>query len=280
MATATATGTPRSDALRTLMPMSSEENVNVETQRQRRRGIYLLPNLFTTGTLFAGFYAIIAATQERFDAAAIAIFAAMVTDMLDGRVARLTHTESDFGIQYDSLADLVAFGLAAGLVAYLFSLQSFETINLIGGKLGWLAAFFYMATAALRLARFNITRGGLSEKKVFLGLPSPAAAGLLIGFVWVTHDFGLSGETLLAPVFAVTVTAGVLMVSNIRYHSFKDLNLRERVPFTYILAVLLTFVLISLDPPRVLFAGFFAYAASGPVMAVVRWRRRRRTATH
>lgn len=262
------------------MPMSSEENVNVETQRQRRRGIYLLPNLFTTGTLFAGFYAIIAATQERFDAAAIAIFAAMVTDMLDGRVARLTHTESDFGIQYDSLADLVAFGLAAGLVAYLFSLQSFETINLIGGKLGWLAAFFYMATAALRLARFNITRGGLSEKKVFLGLPSPAAAGLLIGFVWVTHDFGLSGETLLAPVFAVTVTAGVLMVSNIRYHSFKDLNLRERVPFTYILAVLLTFVLISLDPPRVLFAGFFAYAASGPVMAVVRWRRRRRTATH
>lgn len=250
--------------------------IESDNERHRRRGIYLLPNLFTTGTLFAGFYAIIAATQDRFDAAAIAIFAAMLTDMLDGRVARLTHTESDFGIQYDSLADLVAFGLAAGLVAYLFSLQSFEEIKLLGGKLGWLAAFFYMASAALRLARFNVSRGGLSEKKVFLGLPSPAAAGLLVGFIWVVHDFGLAGADMLIPVLAFTVTAGALMVSNIRYHSFKDLNLRERVPFTYILLVLLVFMLISLDPPRVLFGVFFAYAASGPVMAVLRWWRKRR----
>ncbi|MES1943748.1 CDP-diacylglycerol--serine O-phosphatidyltransferase [Salinisphaera sp. PC39] len=254
----------------------SEEPGNPESERQRRRGIYLLPNLFTTGTLFAGFYAIIAATQGRFNAAAVAIFAAMLTDMLDGRVARLTNTQSDFGIQYDSLADLVAFGLAAGLIAYLFSLQSFEAINLIGGKLGWLAAFFYMASAALRLARFNVTRGGLSEKKVFLGLPSPAAAGLLVGFVWVAHDFGLDGADLLLPVFALTVAAGALMVSNIRYQSFKDLNLRERVPFTYILVVLLAFVLVTLDPPRVLFGAFLVYAASGPALAVARWWRRRR----
>lgn len=246
-----------------------------DNEFHRRRGIYLLPNLFTTGTLFAGFYAIIAASQGRFDAASIAIFAAMLTDILDGRVARLTHTESDFGIQYDSLADLVAFGLAAGLVAYLFSLQSFGEIKLLGGKLGWLAAFFYMASAALRLARFNVSRGGLSEKKVFLGLPSPAAAGLLVGFVWVVHDFGAAGPDMLIPVFALTVIAGALMVSNIRYSNFKDLNLRERVPFTYILAVLLIFVLISLDPPRVLFGVFFAYAVSGPAMTVVRWRRRR-----
>lgn len=247
-----------------------------DNERQRRRGIYLLPNLFTTGTLFAGFFAIIAATQGRFDAAAIAIFAAMLTDMLDGRVARLTHTESDFGLQYDSLADLVAFGLAAGLVAYLFSLQSFEEINLLGGKLGWLAAFFYMAAAALRLARFNTPRGGLRQKKIFLGLPSPAAAGLLVGFVWVAHDFGVAGPDLLLPVLALTVIGGALMVSNIRYHSFKELNLRERVPFTYILVVLLVFVLISLDPPRVLFGVFFTYAVSGPVLAVARWRRKRR----
>jgi CDP-diacylglycerol--serine O-phosphatidyltransferase len=245
-----------------------------DNESQRRRGIYLLPNLFTTGTLFAGFYAIIAATQGRFNAAAVAIFAAMLTDMLDGRVARLTHTESDFGIQYDSLADLVAFGLAAALVAYLFSLQSFGEINLLGGKLGWLAAFFYMASAALRLARFNITRGGVSEKKVFLGLPSPAAAGLLVGFVWVAHDFGLAGDDMLAPVLFFTVAAGALMVSGIRYHSFKDLNLRQRVPFTYILVVLLIFMLISLDPPRVLFGVFFVYAVSGPVFAVMRWWRR------
>lgn len=247
-----------------------------DNEHQRRRGIYLLPNLFTTGTLFAGFYAIIAATQDRFNAAAVAIFAAMLTDMLDGRVARLTHTESDFGIQYDSLADLVAFGLAAGLVAYLFSLQSFQDIGLLGGKLGWLAAFFYMASAALRLARFNVSRGGLSEKKVFLGLPSPAAAGLLVGFVWVAHDFGLDGADMLIPVFALTVTAGTLMVSGIRYHSFKDLNLRQRVPFTYILIMLLTFMLITLDPPRVLFGVFSAYAVSGPVLAAARWRQKRR----
>ena len=243
-------------------------------ENRRKRGIYLLPNLFTTGTLFAGFYSIIAATQGRFVVAAVAIFVAMVTDMLDGRVARWTHTESDFGIQYDSLADLVAFGLASGLLAYLYSLESLAYYSDVAGKLGWLAAFFYAASAALRLARFNITRGGATEKKIFLGLPSPAAAGLLVGFVWVGADFGIQGSNLVVFVFALTVAAGVLMVSNVRYDSFKDLNFGERVPFRYILFMLIVFVLIVIDPPRILFLGFLVYALSGPVQALRRRRRR------
>lgn len=242
----------------------------------RRRGIYLLPNFFTTGTLFAGFYAIIASTQDRFGVAAVAIFAAMLTDMLDGRVARLTHTESDFGLQYDSLADLVSFGLAPGLIAYLYSLETLTNVSFVGGKLGWLAAFFYTAAAALRLARFNIQRGGAVERKSFVGLPSPSAAGVVAGFVWVGKDFGIDGASLVVPILVLTIGSGALMVSNIRYHSFKDLKFGERVPFTYILLVVLAFVLISLDPPRVLFGCFFTYALSGPVLVLWRWRRRRR----
>lgn len=247
-----------------------------EDDHRRKRGIYLLPNLFTTGTLFAGFYSIIAATQHRFAVASLAIFVAMLTDMLDGRVARLTHTESDFGIQYDSLADLVAFGLASGLLAYLYSLDTLAQYSNVAGKVGWLAAFFYTAAAALRLARFNITRGGAVEKKIFLGLPSPAAAGLLVGFVWVSSDFGFAGGELVVPVLVFTVAAGLLMVSNVRYNSFKDLSFGERVPFRYILIMLIGFLLIILDPPRVLFLGFFGYALSGPVMALRRYRQRRR----
>lgn len=241
--------------------------------RQRRRGIYLLPNVFTTGTLFGGFYAIIAATQGHFSMAAVGIFVAMLMDMLDGRVARLTRTESDFGIQYDSLADLVAFGLASGLVAYLYSLHSLAAYNETIGKIGWLAAFFYAAAAALRLARFNISRGGTTEKKIFLGLPSPAAAGMLVGFVWVGSDFGIAGSTLVIPVFFLTVAAGALMVSNVRYPSFKNVKFGERVPFAYILVMVAGLVLIMINPPWVLFLGFFGYAASGPVQI---WRARRR----
>lgn len=247
-----------------------------KSSARRRRGIYLLPNLFTTGTLFAGFYAMIAATQGRFGVASIAIFAAMVADMLDGRVARLTNTESDFGIQYDSLADLVAFGLASGFIAYLYSLQSLADVSFVGGKLGWLAAFFYTAAAALRLARFNIQRDDDAESKVFYGLPSPSAAGVVVGFVWVASDFGFDGASLVVPVLVLTIGAGALMVSNIRYHGFKDLNLRERVPFTYILIAVLVLVLVSLDPPRILFLGFVLYALSGPVSALSRLRSRRR----
>lgn len=247
-----------------------------EAGSRRKRGIFLLPNLFTTGTLFAGFYSIIAATQGRFEVAAIAIFVAMLTDMLDGRVARLTHAESDFGIQYDSLADLVAFGLASGLLAYLYSLDTLAAYSNVAGKLGWLAAFFYAAAAALRLARFNITRGGAVEKKIFLGLPSPAAAGLLVGFIWVGANFGISGGALVLPVFLLTIAAGVLMVCNIRYNSFKDFDFGGRVPFRYILFMLIAFVLIILDPPRVLFCAFLIYALSGPVMALRRRQRRGR----
>jgi len=251
---------------------------NTKADSRRKRGIYLLPNLFTTGTLFAGFYSIIAATQGRFAVAAIAIFVAMLTDMLDGRVARMANAESDFGIQYDSLADLVAFGLASGLLAYLYSLDTLAGYSDVAGKLGWLAAFFYSAAAALRLARFNISRGGAAEKKVFFGLPSPAAAGLLVGFIYVGADFGIDGATLVVPVFLLTVAAGLLMVSNIRYNSFKDFDFAGRVPFRYILFMLTGFVLIILDPPRVLFLGFLGYAVSGPVMALLRRRRRRRRA--
>lgn len=253
-----------------------------KSHAKRRRGIYLLPNLFTTGTLFAGFYAMIAATQGRFGVACMAIFAAMVADMLDGRVARLTHTESDFGIQYDSLADLIAFGLAAGFTAYLYSLQSLADVSFIAGKLGWLAAFFYTAAAALRLARFNIQRDDEreleSESHFFCGLPSPSAAGVVAGFVWVASDFGFDGASLVIPVLVLTIGAGALMVSNIRYHSFKGLNLRERVPFTYILVLVLGFMLISLDPPRVLFLAFVVYACSGPVLALWRLRGKRNRA--
>lgn len=258
--------------------MSDSDNQGSDAQRTGniRRGIYLLPNIFTTGTLFGGFYAIIAATQGRFDMAAVAIFVAMLTDMLDGRVARLTHTESDFGIQYDSLADLVAFGLASGMVAYLYSLQSLAAYGETIGKIGWLAAFFYAAAAALRLARFNITRGDPAEKKVFLGLPSPAAAGLLVGFVWVGSDAGFSGATLVVPVFLMTVVAGLLMVSNVRFQSFKNLKFGERVPFMYILVMVAALVLVMINPPRVLFAAFLIYALSGPVQMVRRRRQRRR----
>ena len=245
---------------------------------RRKRGIYLLPNLFTTGTIFAGFFSIIAATQGRFAVAGIAIFAAMLTDMLDGRVARLTNAESDFGIQYDSLADLVSFGLASGLLAYLYSLHTLADLSDTLGKLGWLAAFFYTAAAALRLARFNITRGGATEKKIFLGLPSPAAAGLLVGFIWASADFGIDGSSLVIPVLALTIAAGALMVSNVRYASFKDLVFGERVPFRYILIMLVVFVAIVIDPARILFLGFLIYALSGPVQALRRHRRRKKPA--
>lgn len=242
----------------------------------RNRGIYLLPNLFTTGTLFGGFYSIVAASQGYFAAASIAIFFAMLTDMLDGRVARLTHAESDFGIQYDSLADLVAFGLASGLLAYFYSLQTLALYDDVLGKMGWLAAFFYAAAAALRLARFNITRGEPEEKRFFIGLPSPAGAGLLVGFVWACSDYDISGGIMVVPVFLLTIAAGTLMVSNVRYNSFKNINFGGRVPFRYILFAVLALVLIVLDPPRVLFIGFFIYAISGPIMALRRRRRIRK----
>jgi CDP-diacylglycerol--serine O-phosphatidyltransferase len=233
--------------------------------RHRRKGIYILPSLFTTASLFAAFYAIVQAMQGNFEQAPIAIFISMVLDALDGRVARLTHTESEFGAQYDSIVDMVAFGLAPALVMYIWALSGLD-------KLGWLAAFIYAACAGLRLARFNVQMG-VVDKRYFRGLPSPSAAALVAGFIWVLHAQGIPGREISLIALAVTVAAGGLMVSNVRYRSFKDLDLRGRVPFVAILAVPLVFVLIVLDPPQVLFAVFAGYAASGPIAWLIHLRR-------
>ena len=227
-----------------------------------RKGIYILPNLFTTASLFAGFFAIVQAMNGHFESAPIAVFVAMVLDGLDGRVARWTHTESDFGVQYDSLSDMVSFGLAPALVIYEWGLSGL-------GKLGWLAAFIYAACAALRLARFN-TQASSDRRLSFQGLPSPSAAAVVVGLVWVLQSFGPVSREFEIVGLVVTVLAAAAMVSNVRYHSFKQIDLKGRVPFMAVLAVVLLFVLISLDPPRVLFAMFLAYALSGPIIAIVR----------
>ncbi|CAB1368628.1 CDP-diacylglycerol--serine O-phosphatidyltransferase [Denitratisoma oestradiolicum] len=229
----------------------------------RRRGIYLLPNLFTTAALFAGFYAIVQAMNLRFEHAAVAIFIAMVLDGLDGRVARMTRTQSAFGAEYDSLSDMVSFGAAPSLVIYEWALKGM-------GKLGWIAAFIYCAGAALRLARFN-TNIEVVDKRYFQGLPSPAAAALVAGLVWVLLDNGWSGEDARWYACGLTIFAGVTMVSNVRYYSGKDINLRRSVPFIVIAGIALGFALVSSYPPGVLFALFLCYALSGYVLAILRW---------
>jgi len=237
---------------------------------KRRRGIYLLPNLLTTAGLFAGFYAIVAAMDNRFEQAAIAIFIAMVLDGLDGRVARMTNTQSEFGAEYDSLADMVSFGMAPALVMFQWALQGM-------GKIGWLAAFIYVAAAALRLARFN-TQVAVADKRYFQGLASPAAAAVIAGAVWVGEGFQLSGVVLSWGVATLTIFSGILMVSNIRYYSFKTLDLKGKVPFVALLIMVLIFVLVSIDPPLVLWSVFVLYALSGPVLTIallLRHRRRR-----
>lgn len=234
---------------------------------RRRRGIYLLPNLFTTAGLFAGFYAIVAGMNDRFEAAAIAIFVAMVMDGIDGRIARLTNTQSDFGAEYDSLADMVSFGLAPALVVYSWGLNTL-------GKFGWLAAFVYAACAALRLARFN-TQIGIIDKRYFQGLASPAAAAIIAGMVWSAHDYGLEGKAVMIAALVLTVLVSALMVSKIRYYSFKDFNLKNKVPFLMLVVLVPIIVLISSDPPRVLFAVFLLYGFSGPVLTLLQLRHRR-----
>ena len=245
-------------------------------QAKQRRGIYLLPNLFTTGALFGGFYAIVSAMSGRYTAAAIAVFIAMVLDGLDGRVARMTNTQSAFGAEYDSLSDMVSFGLAPALVMYQWSLVHLHAYGWFGGKASWLVAFFYAAAAALRLARFN-TQVGVADKRYFQGLPSPTAAAVMIGSVWVAEQFGLSGEALMFPALAVTLLCGGLMVSNVAYYSFKDLDLRKRVPFIAVLLMLGLFVLIALWPSIVLYTLFVIYTLSGPALGIWRrWRKYRR----
>ncbi|MDY6840880.1 MAG: CDP-diacylglycerol--serine O-phosphatidyltransferase [Pseudomonadota bacterium] len=238
----------------------------VEGAPVRRKGIYLLPNALTTASLFSGFYAIVSAANGVFDNAAIAIFVSMILDGLDGRVARMTSTQSKFGEEYDSLADMVAFGVAPGLVAFFWSLNAFD-------KVGWAITFIYVAGAALRLARFN-TQIGSVDKKFFVGLPSPAAAACVAGMVWCFHRFEPATWLTLLTMVVVGGT-GVLMVSSILYRSFKDLDLRGRVPFAAILLVVLVFVVIALDPATVLFTGFLIYALSGPVRALFRGKSRK-----
>jgi len=234
---------------------------------RKRRGIYLLPNLFTTAALFCGFYAITAAFNERYELAAVVIFVAMILDGMDGRVARLTNTESEFGAHYDSMADMVSFGVAPALVVYVWSLSSL-------GKLGWFAAFVYAAGGALRLARFN-AQLETADKRYFQGLPSPSAAAILAGLVWVATEYGFEGQVLSYTVLVVTIMTGLLMVSNFPYYSFKDINLRGKVPFVVAIAVMLCFALIFAHPPVMLFVLFFSYAISGPALTLVLRRRRR-----
>lgn len=226
-------------------------------ETNRHRGIYLLPNLLTTAGLFSGFFAVVSSMQGKFEAAAIAIFIAMIFDGLDGRVARMTNTQSEFGAEYDSMADMVSFGIAPALVAYNWGLSGL-------GKFGWLAAFVFVAGAALRLARFN-TQVGVADKRYFQGLASPAAAAVVAGMVWVgtTHD--IDGGTYGYIDGLITIVAGLLMVSNFRYSSFKEVDWRGRVSFLAILLVVLVFIVIASRPAEMLFAIFAIYALSGPI---------------
>lgn len=226
---------------------------------KRGRGIYLLPNLLTTAALFAGFYAVLAAMNGEFEKAALAIFVAMIMDGLDGRVARMTKTQSAFGAEYDSLSDMVAFGLAPSLVMYEWALFQL-------GKAGWLAAFIYTAGAALRLARFNANLA-TADKRFFQGLPSPAAAAVLAGAVWSAVDNGMAAESVAWLAGILTGLTGLLMVSNFRFHSFKQIDLHGRVPFLVVVGVMVFFAVVLTEPPLILFGLFLIYALSG----LVRW---------
>ncbi len=238
--------------------MDASSEASVEAPRPRRKGIYILPNLFTLAALFGGFYAIVMAMNDRFEQAAVGIFCAMVLDSLDGRVARMTNTQSAFGEQMDSLSDMVSFGAAPALIVYEWALKGM-------GKWGWIAAFVYCSCAALRLARFN-TNIAVVDKRFFQGLPSPAAAALVVGLIWVVTDAGYTPQdaiwlTWLA--FAFTLYAGLTMVTNIPFYSFKDVNFRKTVPFIVIVAIALGIAVITIHPPIVLFGVFVVYGLSG-----------------
>ena len=260
-------------SIESLLPIDEhiEEGHDNEGRKVRHRGVYLLPNLFTTANLFAGFYSIMCAINGNFTVAAATVFVAMVLDGLDGSVARMTNTQSAFGAEYDSLSDMVAFGLAPAIIAYQWALSEL-------GNVGLTIAFIYVACAALRLARFN-TQIGIVDKRWFIGLASPAAAGVVAGVVWALSDNGVGAVDLPVAVivlFAILVAlSGMLMVSNIKYYSFKDLDLKGRVPFVAILVVVLAFAVVFSDPPRILLLLFLVYALSGPVQYVLHLRKRK-----
>jgi CDP-diacylglycerol--serine O-phosphatidyltransferase len=248
------------------VPLIEEDPEEPGPPRRRRKGIYILPNLFTLGALFGGFYAIVMAMNGRFEDAAIGIFCAAVLDSLDGRVARLTNTASAFGEQMDSLSDMVSFGAAPALIVYEWALKGL-------GKLGWIAAFVYCSGAALRLARFN-TNIGVVDKRFFQGLPSPAAAALVVGFIWVLDGIGIRSawalDWLAWTTFGLTLYAGLTMVTNVPFYSFKDISFRRTVPFIAIVAIALGIAVIALHPPGALFSLFAVYGLSGYVVYVYR----------
>ena len=231
--------------------------------RKRRKGIYILPNLFTLGGLFGGFYAVVMAMDGRFENAAIGIFCAMILDSLDGRIARMTNTQSAFGEQMDSLADMVSFGAAPALIVYVWALSNL-------GRWGWIGAFVYCACAALRLARFNVNTG-VVDKRFFQGLPSPAAAALVAGFIWLMTDAGIDGLDVRWYAFALTLYAGLTMVTNVPFYSFKDVQMKKSVPFAAIVLIALGIAIINIDPPTVIFGLFMVYGFSG--YAVYGWRK-------
>jgi len=241
--------------------------------RPRGRGIYLLPNLFTTGCLFAGFYAIVAAIDGNFERAAVAVFAAMIFDTMDGRVARATNTASAFGKEYDSLADMVSFGVAPAIVTYQWGVERIAEYGRIWGRVGWLAAFFYAVCAALRLARFN-TRAASQDKRYFEGLPSPSAAAIVAAFIWASSEWREPGLPGLVLAFSVTASAGALMVSSFGFWSFKQFNLEGPVKFASFIIVPLMFIAIALYPPTALLAVFGGYALHAPLLWIVRRLRR------
>jgi len=243
--------------------MSTDQTL--QELKPRRKGIYLLPNLLTTGCLFSGFYAIVAAIDKHFAPAGMAVFVAMIFDTLDGRIARATHTESAFGKEYDSLADMVAFGLAPAIVAYQWGVVRIAEFGHYWGRFGWLACFFYTVAAALRLARFNARAAG-ADKRYFEGLPSPSAAAIVAAFVWFSSEWREPGLAGLIAAFLVTASAGALMVSRFSYPSFKQFDLDRRIKFVYMLLVPLFFVLIAVDPPTMLLSMFATYAVSAPVL--------------
>jgi CDP-diacylglycerol--serine O-phosphatidyltransferase len=231
--------------------------------KKRRKGIYILPNLFTLAALFGGFYAIVMAINGRFDLAAVGVFCAMVLDSLDGRVARMTNTQSAFGEQMDSLSDMVSFGAAPALIAYVWALQGL-------GRWGWIAAFVYCACAALRLARFNVNTA-VVDKRYFQGLPSPAAAALVAGFIWLMTDLGVKGPTVAWPMFVLALYSGLTMVTNVPFYSFKDVHMKKSVPFAVIVLIALSIAVVNIDPPIIMFAVFVVYGFSG--YAIYIWRK-------
>ncbi|MES2974486.1 MAG: CDP-diacylglycerol--serine O-phosphatidyltransferase [Pseudomonadota bacterium] len=249
--------------------MNPDNGEEVVVIRKRRKGIYILPNLFTLAALFGGFYAVVMAMNTRFDLAAAGIFCAMVLDSLDGRVARMTNTQSAFGEQMDSLSDMVSFGAAPALIAYEWALKGL-------GRWGWIAAFVYCACAALRLARFNVNTG-VVDKRYFQGLPSPAAAALVAGFIWVVTDGGIKGSDYLLGLsipwimFVLALYAGLTMVTNVPFYSFKDVSMKRSVPFAVIVLIALGIAVINIHPPTVLFSLFVVYGVSGYVIYV--WRK-------